>query len=130
MPGHHALCLCGNFKLGTEPSRGRRPSLCLQFFQDPSGGMSGADVNILLADDEANILMLLEMELQAEGYRTVCCADGGKALAQIREDQPSLALLDWNMPVISGLDVCRRRRRQTSNPLITGMFQSRSAREG
>ena len=38
--------------------------------------MSEADVNILLADDEANILMLLDMELQAEGYRTTCCEDG------------------------------------------------------
>ena len=63
--------------------------------------MSESDVNILLADDEANILMLLEMELQAEGYSTICCEDGGKALAKIREDQPALALLDWNMPVIS-----------------------------
>ena len=41
-------------------------------FDVPSGDMSRADVNILLADDEANILMLLEMELRAEGYGTVC----------------------------------------------------------
>ena len=86
--------------------------------------MSGADVNILLADDEANILMLLEMELQAEGYCTVCCADGGKALAKILEDQPSLALLDWNMPVISGLDVCRRLR-DTGNQLPVIMITAR-----
>ena len=64
--------------------------------------MKAGDVNILIADDEANILMLLEMELQAEGYRTTCCEDGGKALAAIREAQP-VALLDWNMPVVSGL---------------------------
>ena len=93
-------------------------------FDEPSGDMSRADVNILLADDEANILMLLEMELQAEGDGTVCCGDGGKALATIREDQPSLALLDWNMPVISGLDVCRRLR-DTGNQLPVIMITAR-----
>ena len=86
--------------------------------------MSGTDVDILIADDEANILMLLEMELQAEGYGTTCCADGGKALAAIREAQPSLALLDWNMPIISGLDVCRRLR-DTGNQLPVIMITAR-----
>ena len=81
-------------------------------------------MSILLADDEANILMLLEMELQAEGYNTVCCEDGGKALAKIREEKPSLALLDWNMPIISGLDVCRRLR-ETGNQLPVIMITAR-----
>ena len=47
--------------------------------------MDATDQVILVADDEANILMLLEMELQAEGFKTIGCSDGAKALAQIRE---------------------------------------------
>jgi|TARA_B100000073_G_scaffold346594_1_gene358372 two-component system OmpR family response regulator len=86
--------------------------------------MAETDVDILIADDEANILMLLEMELQAEGYSTTCCEDGGKALAAIREAQPSIALLDWNMPIISGLDVCRRLR-DTGNQLPVIMITAR-----
>lgn len=86
--------------------------------------MKDGDVNILIADDEANILMLLEMELQAEGYNTICCEDGSKALAAIREEPPALALLDWNMPMISGLDVCRRLR-DTGNRLPVIMVTAR-----
>ena len=76
---------------------------------------------VLIADDEANILMLLEMELQAEGFSTIGCNDGAKALAQIRESTPAIALLDWNMPIITGLDVCRRLR-DTGNRLRFHLF--------
>ena len=86
--------------------------------------MSESDLNIVIADDEVNIVMLLEMELQAEGYSTICCEDGGKALSRIREDQPALALLDWNMPIINGLDVCRRLR-DTGNRLPVIMITAR-----
>ena len=86
--------------------------------------MDVSEQSILIADDEANILMLLEMELQAEGYSTVGCSDGGQALAQIRESQPSLALLDGNMPMITGLDVCRRLR-DTGNRLPVIMITAR-----
>ena len=79
---------------------------------------------ILIADDEANILMLLEMELQAEGFTTIGCSDGSKALAQIREMAPAIALLDWNMPIITGLDVCRRLR-ETGNRLPVIMITAR-----
>lgn len=79
---------------------------------------------ILIADDEANILMLLEMELQAEGFTTIGCSDGAKALAQIRDMAPAIALLDWNMPMITGLDVCRRLR-ETGNRLPVIMITAR-----
>ena len=79
---------------------------------------------VLIADDEANILMLLEMELQAEGFETIVCEDGAKALAQIRESAPAIALLDWNMPIITGLDVCRRLR-DTGNGLPVIMITAR-----
>ena len=83
-----------------------------------------ADDVILIADDEANILMLLEMELQAEGFQTIGCSDGAKALAQIRESNPAIALLDWNMPIVTGLDVCRRLR-DTGNRLPVIMITAR-----
>ena len=86
--------------------------------------MEATDQVILVADDEANILMLLEMELQAEGFQTIGCNDGAKALAQIRESPPALALLDWNMPIITGLDVCRRLR-ETGNRLPVIMVTAR-----
>jgi len=65
---------------------------------------------VLLADDEANILMLLEMELQAEGFAVATASDGVTAMRLLREAPPALALLDWNMPGMTGLDICRRLR--------------------
>ena len=86
--------------------------------------MPDGESTILIADDEANILMLLEMELQADGYKTICCNDGSEALAKIRELSPSVALLDWNMPIITGLDVCRRLR-ETGSSLPVIMITAR-----
>ena len=86
--------------------------------------MADGETTILIADDETNILMLLEMELQADGYQTICCNDGSEALAKIREMPPSVALLDWNMPIISGLDVCRRLR-DTGSSLPVIMITAR-----
>jgi DNA-binding response OmpR family regulator len=71
---------------------------------------SSAVPTILLADDEPNILLLLEIELRAEGFDVCSFADGLTALKSIRESPPDLALLDWSMPGISGLDICRRMR--------------------
>jgi len=86
--------------------------------------MESRQTQILIADDEANILMLLNMELEAEGFSVIACDDGSKALAQIRDAQPALALLDWNMPMITGLDVCRRLR-ETGNQLPVIMITAR-----
>ena len=113
-----------DFKLGGTVRHGRAKLACLRLVTPDGGGMKDNKVDILVADDEANILMLLEMELQAEGYSTICCEDGAKALAAIREKPPSLALLDWNMPMISGLDLCRRLR-ETGNRVPVIMITAR-----
>lgn len=65
---------------------------------------------ILIADDEKNILTLLEMELSAEGYKVISFSDSTQAMACLRQGEVDLALLDWNMPVMSGLDICKRLR--------------------
>ena len=67
---------------------------------------------VFLADDEANIVTLLEMELQAEGFTVVTATDGISALKKLRDTAtpPDLALLDWNMGGITGLEICRRLR--------------------
>ena len=88
------------------------PDVGLSF---PSMRLSGTVPTVLLADDEPNILLLLETELRAEGFDVCSCVDGVTALARIRESPPDLALLDWSMPGITGLDICRRMRE-------TGLF--------
>ena len=65
---------------------------------------------ILVADDEANIVTLLQIELEAEEFNVITAYDGITALKALRENPPSLALLDWNMGGITGIEICQRLR--------------------
>ncbi len=60
---------------------------------------------ILIVDDEPDILLLLRLNLSAEGYDVVLAADGEKALERIASDQPDLVVLDVMMPVMDGWGV-------------------------
>ena len=63
---------------------------------------------ILVADDDALVLKSLQFILQGAGYRVVTVPDGAKALDQIHLERPTLALLDVMMPLLNGLDLCKR----------------------
>ncbi|BCJ75872.1 DNA-binding response regulator [Catellatospora sp. IY07-71] len=69
---------------------------------------AGSDV--LVADDDASVRQALDRALRLEGYTVHLAADGAQALAKTRELQPDLLLLDVMMPVLNGLDACRRLR--------------------
>lgn len=62
---------------------------------------------ILIADDEAEVLSLLESRLLANGFEVLKATDGVAALGCARTDEPALAILDVMMPGMSGLEVCR-----------------------
>ena len=62
---------------------------------------------ILIADDEMDVLALLETRLSASGYEVFKVSDGIAALDRARADAPDLAVLDVMMPGLSGLEVCR-----------------------
>ena len=74
--------------------------------------MPGSTPTVLLADDEANIVMLLEMELEAEGFTVVTAAEGITAMKAVRDSPPDLALLDWNMPIMSGIEFITQLRQR------------------
>jgi two-component system, OmpR family, response regulator MprA len=65
---------------------------------------------VLLVDDDAPILRMLERTLSAEGYAVAAVADGGAALAQVERSLPDLIVLDVAMPGLDGLAVTRRLR--------------------
>jgi two-component system phosphate regulon response regulator PhoB len=67
-------------------------------------------VTILIADDEPNQLELLAFNLTQEGFIVHRAHDGNDALEKIEEINPDLAILDWMMPVYSGIDLCRKLR--------------------
>src|SRR5436190_607551 len=65
---------------------------------------------VLLVDDDARILRMLERTLAAEGYDVSVAADGGAALVQVERSLPDLIVLDVKMPGLDGLAVTRRLR--------------------
>jgi DNA-binding response OmpR family regulator len=62
---------------------------------------------ILIVDDERNIVEALQYNLEKEGYRTLVAHDGGRAVELARQELPDLIVLDWMLPEMDGLEVCR-----------------------
>lgn len=76
-------------------------------------------MRILIAEDDAVSRRLLESTLSKWGYQVIVCSDGMSALQVLqRSDAPSLVLLDWMMPGMDGVDVCREVRQQMREPYM------------
>jgi len=74
-------------------------------------------VRILVAEDDPVSRRLLESHLQKWGHEPLTAADGAAAWEMMqREDAPALAILDWMMPGLDGVEVCRRARARTDPP--------------
>lgn len=69
---------------------------------------------VLIVDDEPNILLSLGFLVQKAGYNTRTAEDGQSALDEVKAWQPDLILLDVNMPVMDGFEVCQRLRADQS----------------
>jgi two-component system phosphate regulon response regulator PhoB len=67
---------------------------------------------VLVVEDEGALVTLLRYNLEREGFRVAEARDGEEALLQAAELKPDLILLDWMIPHVSGLEVCRRLRRR------------------
>lgn len=75
---------------------------------------------ILIIDDDPAIQMLLKRTLHKQGYEVSVASDGEEGLAQARKLRPGLVLCDWNMPGMTGLEVCRQVK--ATPELATTMF--------
>jgi two-component system phosphate regulon response regulator PhoB len=70
---------------------------------------------VLIVEDEAALVTMLRYNLEKEGF-TVCeASDGEEALVQIAERKPDVVLLDWMLPLVSGIEVCRQIRRSPNS---------------
>ena len=79
---------------------------------------------VLVVEDEDALATLLEYNLEKEGFRVERAADGEEALLRVAEATPDLILLDWMLPKVSGVEVCRQLRasaetRQTPIVMLT-----------
>ncbi len=80
--------------------------------------MSKGGARILVVDDEIEIMRALQRSLTAHGFEVFTANTGEDALTAIANHRPDLMLLDLGLPGISGLEVCKRVREQSSLPII------------
>lgn len=77
--------------------------------------------HVLVVEDEDSLATLLQYNLQKEGYEVSLAGDGEEALLLVEERLPDLIVLDWMLPKVSGIEVCRRlrQRNETRNiPIV------------
>jgi two-component system phosphate regulon response regulator PhoB len=81
---------------------------------------------VLIVEDEDALALLLQYNLEAEGYEATRSARGDDAELELIENPPDLVLLDWMLPGLSGLEVCRRlRAREATRSLPVIMLTAR-----
>jgi two-component system phosphate regulon response regulator PhoB len=87
-------------------------------------------IRILVADDEPNQLELLTFNLVQADYEVIRAEDGQQALDMIEEHRPDLAIIDWMMPQMSGIDVCRTLRARSETKHLPIIILSARGEEG
>ncbi|MCV0429920.1 MAG: phosphate regulon transcriptional regulator PhoB [Roseibium sp.] len=81
---------------------------------------------VLIVEDEEPLSLLLRYNLEAEGYAVETCVRGDEAEIRLRESLPDLLLLDWMLPGLSGIELCRRlRAREDTERLPVIMLTAR-----
>ena len=73
---------------------------------------------VLVVDDDENIVQLVKMYLERDGYQVWCAYDGPNGLVEFRRNRPDVIVLDLMLPGMGGLDVCREIRRESSAPIV------------
>jgi two-component system, OmpR family, phosphate regulon response regulator PhoB len=85
---------------------------------------------ILIVEDETALVTLLRYNLEKEGFRIAEARDGEEALLVAREQKPDLVLLDWMLPLLSGIEVCRQMRRMPETKGVPIIMLTARGEEG
>ena len=88
------------------------------------------EVSILIADDEPNQLELMSYNLKKAGFSIIRSENGEDALIKVEDLRPDLVILDWMMPNMSGIEVCRTLRSKKETKLIPIIILSARSEEG
>ena len=89
------------------------------------------NAKVLVVEDEEPLALLLQYNLEAEGFRVSVANRGDEAESVIKEEPPDLIILDWMLPGLSGIELCRRLRvgkASCSIPIL--ILTARGARAG
>jgi two-component system, OmpR family, phosphate regulon response regulator PhoB len=74
--------------------------------------------HILIVEDEPPLVEVIRYNLDKEGFRTSVAVDGEEALLLVEEDRPDLIILDWMLPHLSGIEVCRQLRKKSATRMV------------
>ncbi len=87
-------------------------------------------MRVLIVEDEEPLTLLLRYNLEAEGYEVDAVARGDEAETRLRERMPDLVLLDWMLPGLSGIELCRRIRARTDTERLPVIMLTARGEEG
>src|SRR5690606_32938737 len=77
---------------------------------EPDGDRPMIAPKIMVVEDEEPLCVLLRYNLEAEGYQVEVVTRGDEAELRLQENVPDLLVLDWMVPAVSGIELCRRLR--------------------
>jgi two-component system phosphate regulon response regulator PhoB len=86
--------------------------------------------SVLIVEDEAGLVELLRYNLERSGFAVAVATDGEEAMTAIAEHRPDLVLLDWMLPLMSGIEVCRQIRRQADTANLPIIMLTARGEEG
>jgi len=81
--------------------------------------------HILVVDDEASVVEVVSLYLKREGFEVLTARDGKQALAAIRQHRPTLVVLDLMLPNVDGIEILRRLREDSADPIPVIMLTAR-----
>jgi two-component system phosphate regulon response regulator PhoB len=85
---------------------------------------------VLIVEDEDSLVTLLSYNLQAEGYGVVHTPSGSEAMMLIQEERPDLVILDWMLPGVAGIEICRQIRVRPETKALPVIMLTARGEEG
>ena len=85
---------------------------------------------VMVVEDEEALVTLLTYNLEVEGYHVFSSRSGEEAMEVIREEQPDLVILDWMLPGVAGIEICRRIRAGAETKALPVIMLTARGEEG
>src|SRR5436853_2437121 len=90
----------------------------------------GMSAKVLIVEDEAPLAEMLRYNLESEGFRVAHAETGEEAEILVAEERPDLVVLDWMLPGVSGIEICRRMRSRMETKSIPIVMLTARGEEG
>ena len=127
-PRQHNSRRAATVRLGVLPAARLTPPGLPRTLVSPSMA-SAAAKKILIIEDEKDILQLVKLYLEKEGYRTITASTGTEGLDSAKQHKPDLIVLDLMLPEIDGLEVCKRLRSASETAMLPIIMLTAKAEE-